>query len=384
MKILLVEPPYYTRFPPLGLMKLGSYYRSQGDEIKLVRGNDELNTNFDPDIIEITSLFTYSWAPVHAAIEYYHEKFPQAKITVGGLYASIMPERIKTSYPFVEVHTGLHVEAEKYIPAYDILSTVPKWKDWKSSILFTTRGCIRKCPFCVVPELEGKIRTMITNIEPYIFPGHNEIILWDNNFLASKQWKKTLLQLKKSNLKIDFNQGLDARLMDEEKANLLAELKGRNIRLAYDFKGEKESIDKAVDCLESAGLRRRDIFFYTLFNFYDPKSKKGDTPESFFAIIQDISNMGCVSYPMRFIPIRALEKNSYISPLWTSDQIEKVANARRVIGFGGAFPPYRGLVDKFMNAKNFDEAFGLWRSKDDKILQKTTPSLIACESETYA
>jgi len=364
-------------------MKLGSYYRSLGDEIKLVRGLDELDTNFDPDIIEITSLFTYAWGPVHEAIEFYHKKFPQAKITVGGLYASIMPDRLKDYYPFVKIHTGLHTEAEKYVPAYDILSTVSKWKDWKSTILFTTRGCIRKCPFCIVPELEGKIRTMITNIEPYIFPGHNEIILWDNNFLASKQWKKTLLQLKKSNLKVDFNQGLDARLMDEEKASLLADLKGRNIRLAYDFKSEKDCVEKAVDCLESAGLRRKDIFFYTLFNFFDTKSKQGDTPESFFEIIQDIAKLGCVSYPMRYVPIHALEKNSYISPLWTHDQIEKVANARRVIGFGGAFPAHPGLVDKFLNAKDFDEAFRLWRTKEGKVVQKTMSGLITSESETY-
>ena len=383
MKILLVEPHYYTRYPPLGLMKLGSYYRSLGDDIKLVRGLDELDTNFDPDIIEITSLFTYAWGPVHEAIEFYHKKFPQAKITVGGLYASIMPDRLKDYYPFVKIHTGLHTEAEKYVPAYDILSTVSKWKDWKSTILFTTRGCIRKCPFCIVPELEGKIRTMITNIEPYIFPGHNEIILWDNNFLASKQWKKTLKQLKKSNLKVDFNQGLDARLMDEEKASLLADLKGRNIRLAYDFKSEKDCVEKAVDCLESAGLRRKDIFFYTLFNFFDTKSKQGDTPESFFEIIQDIAKLGCVSYPMRYVPIHALEKNSYISPLWTHDQIEKVANARRVIGFGGAFPAHPGLVDKFLNAKDFDEAFRLWRTKEGKVVQKTMSGLITSESETY-
>ena len=94
MRVLLVEPSYYTKYPPLGLMKLASYHRSRGNEIKLIRGIDKEH-NFEPDLIEITSLFTYAWKPVHKAIEFYHQFCHHAKIRVGGIYASLMPERIK-------------------------------------------------------------------------------------------------------------------------------------------------------------------------------------------------------------------------------------------------------------------------------------------------
>lgn len=377
MEILLVEPQYYSKYPPLGLLKLASYHRSRGDKISLVRGlEQQLNT--EPDKIYITSLFTYAWSPVHKAIEFYHQKFPDTKMSVGGLYASIMPERVGSHYPFVDVHIGLHDSAEQYMPAYDILNTVEKWKNWDSSILFSTRGCIRSCPFCIVPKLEGNIKVAISNVRNFIHPNHKQVILWDNNFLASPQWRKTVVDLKETGLKIDFNQGLDARLMDEEKAQLIADLKMPTIRMAYDFKGEKNAVEEAVILLEDAGVRRRKILFYTLFNFYNPENSYGDTPATFLSIIQDIANMGCVSYPMRYEPIYSLKKNQYISPHWSAEQLETVADARRVIGFGGAFPPYQGLVDKFIDAKTFEDAFKL-RPKENDEHKSTSNSEITVE-----
>lgn len=362
MRILLVEPHYYTQYPPLGLMKLASYHRSRGSKVKLVRGTDP-DINFRPDRIEITSLFTYAWKPVHEVIEFYHSLFPDAKIRVGGIYASLMPDRIKSYYPFVEVHVGLYEEAEKYMPAYDILEDVEKWKDWDASILFTTRGCIRNCPFCIVPKLEGKLRPVIKDIRRHIYPEHKRVILWDNNFLASPDWKKIIKELIDLDLVVDFNQGLDARLMNEEKASMLAKLRMKLIRMAYDDIKEKKAITKAVNLLSEFGVNKRKIFIYALYNFYDPRRHYGDTPSTFFERIKYIAELGCVSYPMRYEPPYSLKKNQYVSPFWTAEKLEMIAKARRVLGYGGAFPPYEGLVKKFQKARNFEEAFSLYPPK---------------------
>ena len=89
-KVLLVEPEYYSRFPPLGLLKLATYFRSQGHEVKYVRGKD--NGDFIPDEIYVTSLFTWAWEPVYEAVKYYKEEFSEVKVNLGGIYASLMPK----------------------------------------------------------------------------------------------------------------------------------------------------------------------------------------------------------------------------------------------------------------------------------------------------
>jgi hypothetical protein len=375
MKILLVEPAYYTKYPPLGLLKLASYYRSRGCDVELVRGIDD-DLKFNADRIEVTSLFTYAWKPVHEAIEYYHKKNSNAKITVGGIYASILPERIKKSFPYVNIHKGLHDKSERYMPAYDLLSHVDKWKKWNKSILFTTRGCIRKCPFCVVPQLEGNLQVMIDNIQDFIYPGHNEIILWDNNVLASPNWRSLFNNLSEIGIKVDFNQGLDARLINKEKAAAIADLTTAIVRMAYDNPTEKNAAHNAVKLLSEYGVRKRKILFYVLYNFCNNKKQYADTPESFLDILRDIGKLGCNSFPMRYEPLNAIIKNQYISPFWTKKQLEAIAEARRVIGFGGAFPPYEGLVNKFHDAQNFNEAFELrpfTRSKKKDV--QSSPSI---------
>lgn len=368
MKVLLVEPAYYTKYPPLGLMKLSSYYKSRACDVKLVRGIEK-KMDYDADIIEITSLFTYSWKPVHDAIKFYNKEIPDSKINVGGIYASMMPERIRTYFPDINIHVGLHDGAEKYMPDYDIIKKTDKWKDWDSSILFTSRGCIRKCPYCIVPKMEGKIKAVINDLRSYIYPYHKKVIIWDNNFFASPNWKIVLGQLIELGLKVDFNQGLDARLLNQEKAEMLAELKPPIIRLAYDSSDEKKSAHKATELLEEQGIRRRNILFYTLYNFHQPNYSHSDSPDTFLEIIKDIAEMGCISYPMRYEPLDSLKKNQFISPYWTSDKLELVADARRVIGFGGAFPPYKGLVEKFISADNFEQAFEL-RPQNKNVVEK--------------
>lgn len=358
MKVLLVEPTYYSNFPPLGLLKLASYHRSRGNQVKLVRGIEE-DLNFNPDLIEVTSLFTYAWKPVHEAIEFYHSKYRGTRMRIGGIYASLKHRRIKSFFPFIDVHIGLFKEADNYIPAYDLLADVEKWRKWDSTILFTSRGCIRNCPFCVVPKLEGKIHATIENLERYIYPTHKRIILWDNNFFASPNWRMILHALRDIGLPVDFNQGIDCRLIDDEKAQMIADLKTSIIRTAFDNINEKESIVDAVESLSQSGIRKRKIFVYCLYNFYG-KKYGGDVPATFFERIKLIAELGCVSYPMRYEPLTAIEKNQFVSPLWTDAQLKMVGKARRILGYGGAFPPYIGLVKKFEKANSFEEAFSVY------------------------
>jgi hypothetical protein len=244
------------------------------------------------------------------------------------------------------------------MPDYDL---VPEWhRSRAASILFSHRGCIRKCDFCAVPKLEGKpfqIRAS-SGIGHLVHPNHKRVILWDNNVLGESHWRDLFDELKALKVEVDFNQGLDARFVTEDVALALAGLHIPTIRLAYDFPGMQKSLQRALNNLKQAGLtgnRIRHICCYVLYNYRD-------TPEDLFERVRDLLSWGVTAYPMRFQPLngeQAFEKDSYISPNWSLEQLNMVATARRVIGFGGAFPPYKGLVQKFMTARNFEDAFEL-------------------------
>ena len=153
-------------------------------------------------------------------------------------------------------------------------------------------------------------------------------------------------------LKVDFNQGLDARLLTEETSVRIKRMKVPIVRLAYDSKRIKMTLKRAIGLLRNVGVDGRRIVVYCLYGFLD-------TPLDFLERVTNLINWGVVAYPMRYQPLEPCDKDSYVSPNWKPEQLEMIARARRVIGYGGAFPPYEGLQKKFINAKSFEEAFSL-------------------------
>ena len=348
LKVLLVEPPksrkYHTPYPPLGLLKLATYHRQRGDFVRLVNGIS--NDGFEPDIIYITSLFTYAWEPVQEVVRFYSNRYKKAKVVVGGVYASLCPDHLReSSGDRIEICRGVIPELDDLLPAYWLIP------QWKSSTLFSSRGCIRKCPFCSVHKLEPKFEAK-KSIRHLIYPGHKKVVLWDNNILASPYWRNIFAELEESGLEVDFNQGLDARFLTEETALRLKRLRIPIVRLAYDSKGIKKSLRNAIGLLKEVGISGRRIVVYCLFNYLD-------TPTDLLKRMKDLLSWGVVSYPMRYQALEPGPKDSYISPNWTKEQLEMLARARRVIGYGGAFPPYEGLRKKVLNASTFEEAFQL-------------------------
>jgi len=348
MKVLLAEPQrskrYHTAYPPLGLLKLATYHQRRGDEIKLARGFEK--NGVEPDQIYVTSLFTYAWEPVHEVIRFYRKLYPETEITVGGIYATLCPENIEEEFgQSVNIQHGLVSELDDLLPDY---SLVP---DWDTSIVFSSRGCIRRCSFCSVPILEPKF-TARKSIRGLIYPGHKRIVFWDNNILASPYWKDIFAELEELKLPVDFNQGLDARLLTQEVVNRMKRFSVPLVRLAYDSAGIREPLKKAIDFLTENGYRGKKIITYCIYNHKD-------SPQNFFERVRDLLDWGVVAYPMRYEPLRAEGKNTYVDPEWTAEELDMVQRARRVLGFGGALPPYEGLRKKFSKAKNFRQAFEL-------------------------
>jgi hypothetical protein len=343
MHVALVEPSYYTRYPPLGLLKLSAFHKKRGDTVELLKGTREPVKQ--PDQVYVTSLFTYAWKPVHESVKFFKSLFPSAPLTLGGIYASLLPDHARLSGAD-KVHVGLFKDAEELLPDY---SLVPRWK---RSILFSSRGCVRKCGFCAVPELEGGINSIKSTIKNLIYPGHTGVVLWDNNILGAPNWQQVFRELHELGLNVDFNQGLDARLITEEVGKQIRALRIRVVRLAYDYIENELFLEKAIRLLNEAGIRGRDILVYTLYNYKD-------SPEDFFQRVKSLLDWGVVSYPMRYEPPTSLEKNHHVGSCWSREELEMVSDAQRVLGNMGAFPPYEGLRRKFCEAVSFHEAFEL-------------------------
>jgi hypothetical protein len=210
-----------------------------------------------------------------------------------------------------------------------------------------------------VPKIEGGLKEPKFSVLPLIHPNHKEVVIWDNDFLASPFAKDILIELRDGGYRADFNQGLDARLMTEEFAGLLADIKSNTIHMAYDWPWEGPYIDKAIDFLGRAGYRKKNLIFYVLHNFWDVQHKRGDTPEDLLHRLQDIMEWGASAYPMRYIPLDSLTRSGYISPLWTKELLEIVADARRVLGYAGTFVNYKALANKFLEAATLEEAMEL-------------------------
>ncbi len=277
-RILLVEPEFPTNgrsrnhrhSVPIGLLKLASYHRSLGDEVTLVRGSSEVD--FEPDRILVTSLFTYWSDHVWKVVQYYKSRFPSAPLAVGGIYASLMPDHCRQS-GCDEVHVGLHKEADRLPPAYDLVDT-----DYQ--IVHTSRGCPRRCDFCGVWRIEPEFSCK-RSISQEICK--NKLLFYDNNLLANPYIENILEEIAEIRINgrrvvCETQSGFDGRLLNCDVARLLRKAHFVNPRIAWDHEYEqRDQIKAQIDILTGAGYNSRDIYVFMLYNFelsYDELERK--------------------------------------------------------------------------------------------------------------
>ena len=133
---------------------------------------------------------------------------------------------------------------------------------------FLTRGCPRGCSFCIVAGKEGRCSRKVADLSEF-WNGQKKIVLCDPNILACPDWNDLLTQLRDSHAVIDFNQGLDIRMITPEKMDLLNQIKIQQIHFAWDRYQDKDLILPKFKMF--ADLSRmhhmKDIIVYTIVNF---------------------------------------------------------------------------------------------------------------------
>jgi hypothetical protein len=328
MKVLLVEPKFpippksknHRDFLPIGLLKLASYHREMGDVIKLIRGNQHL-PDFIPSQIKITSLFTYWSNYVWDSVNFYKGIYPNAKVIVGGIYASLMPEHCKKS-GCDKVFIGVDDRVEKFKPAYDLVEV-----DYQ--IVHTSRGCMRKCKFCGTWKIEPKFTSKKSIVDEIC---SNRVIFYDNNLLANPYIKDILEELKnaKNNGRVVYSEsqcGIDGRLLTPEISKLLKQARFLNPRIAWDHSYNQRSlIKKQIDMLVKAGYPSKDIYVFMIYNFepdYYEMVKKLKQCKRWGVQIADCRyrplNQTFDNYNPR---IEQTSKDYYIHPKWSDKQIK--------------------------------------------------------------
>jgi len=233
VKVLLIDVD--SKIPNLALMKISAWHKKQGDEVYL-------NEVHNPNKVYISCIFDENKAKALGIIKIF--KMFNCFVEIGGYGVS---------------DRKLPKEIEHIMPDYDLFNC-------SYSIGFTTRGCIRKCPFCIVWRKEGNIRV---NSDIYEFwdRRHKHIVLLDNNILAlPNHFEKISRQILKEKLTVDFNQGLDIRLLDNKSANLLKKLKVKpELRFAFDDIKIENEVIKGLKILKKNGINR--AMWYVLVGF---------------------------------------------------------------------------------------------------------------------
>jgi hypothetical protein len=173
---------------------------------------------------------------------------------------------------------------------------------------FTTRGCPNKCAFCAVPIIEGDL-VELTEWQP-------RPVVCDNNLLAATQKHfDSVIDNLKSMPYVDFNQGLDSDLFTDHHARQMGELKAVKVRFAFDTVGDETSVIDAIGRARAHGLT--DIGVYVLIGFHD-------TPEDATYRLEKVRSLGIWPNIMRYQPLRADVKDSYVGSKWTQVELENM------------------------------------------------------------
>lgn len=252
-KILLID--FDSKLPNLALMKISTYYKQLGWEVELTTETKFIpatrtkpqNMPDDADIIFCSVVFTRNKAKAAELKKW------RSDIEFGGTgwdLVTVLPPEVSACRPDYELYTAqLLVNRMKGIGTHEMkLEKAQMLVD--SGIGFTSRGCVRQCEWCFVPPKEGKLR-QDSEISEIINPRSNKIILLDNNFTSDPNVEEKLHEIRDRKLVINISQGIDVRLVNEDIAKALSEVKllKNKIYYAWDQTNQEKSVFKGINIL---------------------------------------------------------------------------------------------------------------------------------------
>lgn len=473
-RILLVEPDYQNKYPPIGLMKIATFHKERGDLVEFYKGDAPYTLVSQMNRVYITTLFTFHYDITLKCIKHYMKYISKDNIYIGGIAATLLTKRFEEDTGIRNIMCGLLTDScilgytdginVDLLPLdYDILDDISyKYPAGDNYFVHTTRGCPRGCSFCAVSKLEPKFETtnnvtiqvqrvdaiygekknlLVMDNNILCSPKLNQIIndirclgftgeknyIYPNPFISSMQkirrringglkYSKQLEELTNyldsfstrikryekaykdyieliSNISrekpwddlikyekelsaciekyrskakmikyVDFNQGIDARLINKDNAKILATIPIKPFRLAYDSLSETEVFIKSTTIAVEHGIK--EFSNYMLFNFKDK-------PEDLWLRLHNAINLynsfeqkiTAFSFPMKYAPIDESDR-SFIGENWN----KKYLGAINII-----INVTKGVVAKELDffyeafGENIDEYFEILNMPDEMI-----------------
>ena len=249
MEVGLIDVDSHN-FPNLVLMKISAYHKDKGDNVEWCIRLKHY------DVVYVSKVF---------GSEYSQEDgfaINADRVFYGGTGYAIKVVDGKEIYEKSN-DENLPPEIEHIYPDYSLYPELTK----NRAFGFLTRGCPNGCPFCIVSQKEGRVSRKVADLSEW-WNGQGNIELMDANILACKDHEELLMQLADSGAKINFNQGLDARFINEKNIEILQDVKISTIHFAWDCIAHSERILKGLKLAkEKLNVNSRNFIVYVLTNY---------------------------------------------------------------------------------------------------------------------
>ena len=237
MKIGLIDVDSH-HYPNLALMKLSAWHKARGDTVEWWWGFGQY------DRVYMSKVFDETYTPDIP------EPLNATEIVKGG-----------TGYG---LDNALPAEIEHIYPDYSLYPALTK----DTAYGFLYRGCPNNCPFCIVPQKEGRRSVKVADLSEW-WHGQRNIVLMDPNILACPQHIELLGQLAESGAWVNIDQGADARLLTARNIAALNRIRLRMIHFAWDMMEQSDVILAGLRRYAKAGAiqdhRRRIVYVLTNF-----------------------------------------------------------------------------------------------------------------------